>query len=77
MAVLRAAMFSVDAVLVSPVFPTKSHEASQALGLMRFAAIAAAAPIPVIALGGISAARIRRVFRAGAAGIAGIGLFQP
>lgn len=77
LAAMRAAMFGADAVLVSPVFSTKSHEARQALGLMRFASIAEAAPLPVIALGGVGAAQIRRVFHAGAAGIAGIGLFQP
>lgn len=77
MAAMRAAAFGVDAVLVSPVFATDSHETRRALGIMRFAAIARAAPIPVIALGGITAPRVRRVLHMGAAGIAGIGLFRP
>ncbi len=76
-AAMRAAGFGADAVLVSPVFATESHETRPALGLMRFATIARAAPLPVIALGGITAPQLRRVFHAGAAGIAGIGLFRP
>ncbi len=73
--VLRARRLGVDAVLLSPVFPTQSHQHERALGVMRFAAICRNANLPVIGLGGISAGRIRRVLRAGAAGVAGIGLF--
>ncbi len=76
-AVLRARRLGVDAVLLSPVFATRSHEDTAALGMMRFAAICQATNLPVIALGGISAGRVRRVLRAGAAGVAGIGLFTP
>lgn len=76
-AVTRARKLGVDAVLLSPVFPTKSHEGSSALGVMRFAAICRHAGLPIIALGGISDHRIRQVLHAGAAGVAGIGLFVP
>jgi thiamine-phosphate pyrophosphorylase len=74
--VMRAARLGVDAVLLSPVFATRSHPDTRPLGLQRFAAIAAAAPLPVIALGGVHWDQVRRVRRAGAFGIAGIGLFQ-
>lgn len=76
-AVTQARKLGVDAVLLSPVFPTESHEGGGALGIMRFAAICRHAGLPIIALGGISDHRIRRVRHAGAAGVAGIGLFVP
>jgi len=71
----RARRMGADAVLLSPVFATDSHAGASVLGLARFAAITKAAGLPVIALGGIAENRIRRVLAAGAAGIAGIGLF--
>lgn len=74
-AIRRAWRTGADAVLLSPVLPTRSHPGQRALGLMRFAALARTSPLPVYALGGIAAADIRRVLAAGAAGIAGIGLF--
>ena len=51
-----------DAVLLSPVFPTRSHPGAASLGPMRFRLIAARANVPVIALGGMnrrSAARLK------------------
>lgn len=46
-----------DAVTLSPVFPTRSHPDAPTLGPMRFRALAARARMPVIALGGMTAAR--------------------
>jgi thiamine-phosphate pyrophosphorylase len=43
-----------DAVLLSPVFPTRSHEGAKALGPLRFRQLAALSLSPVIALGGMS-----------------------
>lgn len=55
---LRAAHAArVDAILLSPVFVTRSHPGGQVLGPMRFHAIAARAHVPVIALGGMNAHR--------------------
>lgn len=48
-----------DAVLVSPVFPTRSHPGTAALGPLRFHLLAARAQVPVIALGGMTAHRAR------------------
>ncbi len=42
-----------DFALLSPVFPTGSHPGSSSLGEKNFKEVAKAAPIPVIALGGI------------------------
>ncbi len=50
-----------DAVLLSPVFPTRSHPGATGLGTLRFRAIAAWADLPVIALGGMDAHRARRL----------------
>ena len=53
---LRALMgaHSLDAVFLSPVFATTSHPATRALTPVRAAFIAAHAPVPVYALGGIT-----------------------
>ncbi len=50
-----------DAVLLSPVFPTRSHPGSATLGPARFRLLAAHAQMPVIALGGMTARTARRL----------------
>jgi len=50
-----------DALLLSPVFPTRSHPGAQPLGPTRFRLLAARSRIPVIALGGMTADRARRL----------------
>lgn len=67
---LRAAR--AHAVLLSPVFATRSHPGARALGPLRFAALARRAPVSVIALGGVNAQRHRRLMQLGAYGWAGI-----
>ncbi len=49
----RANRARADAVLLSPVFPTRSHPGSATLGPIRFRLLAARAAMPVIALGGM------------------------
>ncbi|MHA7820838.1 MAG: thiamine phosphate synthase [Erythrobacter sp.] len=46
-----------DAVLLSPVFPTRSHPDGETLGPARFRLLARHSPVPVIALGGMDASR--------------------
>lgn len=46
-------------VLLSPVFPTRSHPGGRTLGALRFRLIAAHSLVPVIALGGMTHARAR------------------
>lgn len=48
-----------DAVLISPLFATRSHPGAPALGPLRFRLLAARARVPAIALGGVTEARAR------------------
>jgi len=50
-----------DAVLLSPVFPTRSHPGARALGPLRFRLLAALSDAPVIALGGMTQKRADRL----------------
>lgn len=56
-----------DAVLISPVFPTRSHPGASALGPVRFRLIAARSPVSAVALGGMTARRARGLGTAWAA----------
>ncbi|NNC59418.1 MAG: thiamine phosphate synthase [Erythrobacter sp.] len=47
---------SADAVMHSPVYPTRTHPGAQALGRTRFRLLARHAQMPVIALGGMTSA---------------------
>jgi len=53
----RAHRARADAVMVSPVFPTRSHPGGPSLGPVRFRILARAARVPVIALGGMTSHR--------------------
>ena len=61
-----------DLVFLSPVFATRSHPNGQPLGLRRFARLAGATRLPVVALGGMDAGRGRQVAKIGAYGWAAI-----
>lgn len=60
---VAAQRVGVDAVFVSPVFPTRSHPGAPALGPVRFGLVVRDAKLPVIALGGMDARRARRLSR--------------
>jgi thiamine-phosphate pyrophosphorylase len=62
----------LDAVFLSPVFATASHADARPLGPVRAALIAAQAPVPVYALGGVTARNAPRLANA-FSGIAAIG----
>jgi len=62
-----------DYLVVGPVFVTASHPGRTPLGLERLQAIASAVDgLPVIAIGGITADRVREVSNSGAYGVAAI-----
>ncbi len=68
----RAFLAGADAVLLSPVFPSRSPSAKGALGPLRFAAMARAAGGPVYALGGVDGATARRLAASAAIGVAAV-----
>lgn len=76
-AVFRAAGEGADYAVLAPIFqPLSKVSGSPPLGLGALRGIAAKAGIPVIALGGITAANEALCMAAGAAGVAGITLFR-
>jgi thiamine-phosphate pyrophosphorylase len=66
-----------DLLVFAPVFaPLSKGSHAAPCGLAALEAACAAAPTPVLALGGITSANIPSCIQAGAAGVAGISLFQ-
>lgn len=70
---IAAASSGADYVLAGHVYPSSSKPGLPPLGLDSLAAIAAAAPCPTLAIGGMTPERVADVVRAGAAGVAVIG----
>ncbi|MEJ2631627.1 MAG: Nudix family hydrolase [Acidihalobacter sp.] len=70
-----AESLGVDYVLCSPVRPTDSHPGAPVLGWDRFAAMCAAAKVPVYALGGVGPADLPTIHDCGGHGAAGISAY--
>lgn len=70
-----AARAGADAAFLSPVFATKSHPDAEFLGPERFRKLAASAPVPVLALGGVDALNARLLAGTNVAGFGAIGAF--
>ena len=68
----RAGRARADVVLLSPVFPTRSHPDAAGLGAVRWLMLARQSPVPVIALGGMTRPRARRLPGHGWAAIDGL-----
>ncbi|WP_404335863.1 thiamine phosphate synthase [Sphingomonas sp. MMS12-HWE2-04] len=68
-AALRA---GADALFVSPVFATRSHPGARALEPLRFALLVRGLHIPIIALGGMTSERFKRLKPMGIHGWAAI-----
>ncbi len=71
----RAARASVDAVVVSAIFPSNSPSAGKPLGPLRLAQIVRFSGRPVYALGGVSQTTAARLLATGVVGIAGVEVF--
>jgi 8-oxo-dGTP diphosphatase len=74
---VRAAELELDFAILSPVLPTSSHPQARPLGWERFSELAAGAPLPVYALGGMREQMIPEAWDNGAQGIAGISGLWP
>ena len=66
---------AADYVIFGPVWRSTSHPAVGAVGSDALAQVTATLRIPVLAIGGVTQARIAEVAAAGAAGYAAISLF--
>ncbi|MBB4287297.1 thiamine phosphate synthase [Roseospira goensis] len=71
-ALARARALGADMAVLSPVFATASHPGAVPLGPLRFAALSRRAGLPVVALGGVTGARARRLPPGTAAGLAAV-----
>lgn len=76
----KAEREGADFIVCGPVYPTRSGRvdgpSKQPIGLENLVRICATIRIPVIALGGLNADNFEVALEAGAAGIAGIAIFQ-
>ncbi len=60
-AIDRALALNIRALLVSPVFPTRSHRDARVLTIHRFARLIRGLNVPVFALGGVNPRTARRL----------------
>ncbi|QCP48660.1 thiamine phosphate synthase [Trinickia violacea] len=70
--VLHANRIGADLLTISPVLPTATHTTAEPLGWPRFKELVALTPLPVYALGGMTADTLNEAREAGAYGIAAI-----
>jgi thiamine-phosphate pyrophosphorylase len=70
--IATAERYAPDSIIVSPVIATQSHPGARPLGTVRFAALAHATTIPVIALGGMTGKNLGRLTGSAAFGFAAI-----
>ena len=76
-ALKRAETLGADALLLAPIFPTKSHPHRPALGISGCAKLAAATHLPVYALGGLTHENLKKLPPLkNLAGYAGISIFE-
>ncbi len=68
----HAARLGLDFAVLGPVRPTSTHPGDPGIGWESFAQLTAGLPLPVYAIGGLSAADMPEALTAGAQGIAAI-----
>jgi thiamine monophosphate synthase len=69
-AAIRAEQEGCDYIVAGSIFPTTSHPNGPAAGVKLIEDIARAVNIPILAIGGITAANARKCIEAGASGVA-------
>ena len=74
--VAQAVRDGTSYVLLGPIFETPSKPGAKPLGLAALRDVCRRYPVPIYALGGVTAANAEECIQAGAAGVAGIRLFQ-
>ncbi len=75
-AATRAQAEGADFVIFGPVWESPTHPGSAPSGLAALETVASSLRIPVLAVGGVTEARIAECLAAGAAGYAAIRLFE-
>ena len=65
-----------DFIIFGPIWESASHPGATPAGVGALERVARAVKIPVLAIGGVTEARITECHAAGAAGYAAIGMFQ-
>ena len=68
----RAEALGAELLFLAPVYPTRSHPDGSTLGTGRFADLAAATKLPVIALGGVTPSNAPELLARGAYGWAAV-----
>lgn len=71
----KAIKLNADFAVLSPVQKTASHPDMKAMGWQKFSALLEMCPMPVYALGGVSADDIAEAWKHGAQGVAAISAF--
>lgn len=71
----RAKEMGADLAFLSPALPTGSHPGAESLGAAAFKRLAAASPLPVLALGGVNETNARLIAGPNVAGLAAISAF--
>ena len=69
-AAVRAERDGADYLIAGPIYETPSHPGVPAAGVRLISGAVAAVSVPVVAIGGIRAARVQGVLSAGAGGVA-------
>ena len=66
----RAEEEGADYLIAGPVYQTRSHPGVRPAGVSLIEQVAGSVRVPVLAIGGVTAARVEEVVRAGASGVA-------
>jgi thiamine-phosphate pyrophosphorylase len=69
-AAVQAEREGADYLIAGPIYETSSHRGVAAGGVRLISAVVASVSVPVVAIGGITAARVPDVLSAGAGGVA-------